>query len=148
MLTSARFIDKGDGTVADTVTGLTWLKKADCINQNWASALVIVNGMASGQCGLSDGSSAGQWRMPNRSEMLSLSDRAPTFPQASYLNGQYQANSSTNGPVIFTNFIVSDYYWTSSTDAADTSQAWTLCSCDFGVYNMAKTAIRYSLAVR
>lgn len=148
VLTSARFIDKGDGTVADTVTGLTWLKKADCINQNWAGALSMVNGLGSGQCGLSDGSSAGQWRMPNRTEMLSLSDRAPTFPQAAYLNGQYQANTSTNGPVIFTNFIVSDYYWTSTTDAADTTQAWALYSCDFGVYNMAKTATRYTLAVR
>ncbi len=148
VMTSARFIDNGDGTLADTVTGLTWLKKADCINQAWAGALASVNGLASGQCGLSDGSTAGQWRMPNRSEMLSLSDRAPTFPQASYLNGQFQASSVTTGPVIFTNFIVSDYYWTSSTDAADTSQAWSLYSCDFGVYNMAKTSIRYALAVR
>ena len=148
VLTSARFIDKGDGTLADTVTGLTWLKKADCINQAWAAALSTVNGLASGQCGLNDGSSAGQWRMPNRSEMLSLSDRAPTFPQAAYLNGQYQANTSVNGPVVFTNFVVSDYYWTSTTDAADTTQAWTLYSCDFGVYNMAKTATRYALAVR
>ena len=29
--TSPRFIDNGDGTLADTVTGLTWLKQADCI---------------------------------------------------------------------------------------------------------------------
>lgn len=148
VLTSARFIDNGDGTLADTVTGLTWLKKADCVNQTWATALSTVNGLASGQCGLSDGSSAGQWRMPNRSEMLSLSDRAPTFPQAAYLNGQYQANTSVNGPVVFTNFVVSDYYWTSTTNAADTSQAWSLYSCDFGVYNMAKSATRYTLAVR
>lgn len=147
-LTSPRFIDKGDGTVADTVTGLTWLKKADCIKQPWADALSSVNGLAAGQCGLADGSVAGQWRMPNRSEMLSLSDRAPTFPQASYLNGQYQASSAVNGPVVFNNFIVSDYYWTSTTDAADTTQAWSLYSCDFGVYNMLKTATRYTLAVR
>lgn len=147
-LTSARFIDKGDGTVADTVTGLTWLKRADCVNQNWGAALATINNLASGQCGLTDGSRAGQWRMPNRAEMLSLSDRAPTFPQASYLNGQYQASVVVTGPVIFSNFIVSDYYWTSSTDAANTVQAWALYSCDFGVYNMDKTTTHYALAVR
>jgi len=147
-LTSPRFIDNGDGTLADTVTGLTWLKQADCISQTWGGALAAVNTLASGQCGLTDGSTAGQWRMPNRSEMLSLSDRAPTFPQAAYLNGQYQAGSVVTGPVIFRNFVVSDYYWTSTTDAADTTQAWTIYSCDFGVYNIPKTDIRYALAVR
>jgi len=145
---SPRFIDKGDGTVADTATGLVWLKQADCIRQPWAGAIASVNALTSGTCGLSDGSHAGQWRMPNRSEMLSLSDRAPTFPQASYFNGQYGTAGSVTGPVIFKNFIVSDYYWTSSTDAADISQAWTLYSCDFGVYNIAKTDLRYTLAVR
>jgi hypothetical protein len=147
-LTSPRFIDNGDGTLADTVTGLIWLKKADCINQAWSAALDTVAHLASGQCDLADGSSAGQWRVPNRAEMLSLSDRAPTFPQASYLNGQYQGTASVNGPVIFDNFIVGNYYWTSSTDAADPNQAWTLYSCDFGVYNIAKTDLRYALAVR
>lgn len=147
-LPSPRFIDKGDGTIADTATGLIWLKQADCIKQSWSNAIASVNALASGRCGLTDGSSAGQWRMPNRSEMLSLSDRAPTFPQASYLNGQYQASSTTTGPIIFNNFIVSDYYWTSTTDAADIMQAWTIYSCDFGVYNIAKTELHYALAVR
>ena len=144
-LTSPRFIDNGDGTLSDTVTGLTWLKKADCINQSWSSALTTINNLASGQCGLTDGSTAGQWRMPNRQEMLSLSDRAPTFPQADYFNGN---GGSVALPIIFNTFIVSDYYWTSTTDTADTNQAWTLYSCDFGVYNIPKTDIRYSLAVR
>lgn len=148
-LTSPRFIDNGDGTLADTVTGLTWLKKADCINDSWSNAITRVNGLASDQCGLTDGSTAGQWRMPNRSEMLSLSDRAPTFPQASYFNGQAQTTSTITGPVIFNNFIVSKYYWTSTTDAADTTQAWAVYSCDFGVYNIVKTDThQYALAVR
>lgn len=147
-LTSPRFIDSGDGTLHDTVTGLTWLKQADCIAGNWAGALAAVNALASGQCGLSDGSTAGQWRLPNRSELLSLSDRAPTFPQASYFNGQAQANNTVTGPVIFQDFIVSEYYWTSTTYTADATQAWTVYSCDFGVYNLAKSGIHYALAVR
>jgi hypothetical protein len=147
-LTSPRFIDGGDGTLHDTVTGLTWLKQADCIAQPWAGALTAVHALASGQCSLADGSTAGQWRLPNRNELLSLSDRAPTFPQASYFNGQAQASSAVTGPVVFQNFIVSDYYWTSTTDAADTSEAWAIYSCDFGVYNLAKGEVHYALAVR
>lgn len=147
-LTSPRFIDNGDGTLADTVTGLTWLKKADCLLQPWSGALAAVNALASGQCGLADGSAAGQWRLPNRAEMLSLSDRAPTFPQAAYLNGQYQAATAVTGPAVFDHFIVSDYYWTSTTSAADGSEAWAVYSCDFGVYNVAKSELRYALAVR
>ncbi len=34
------------------------------------------------------------------------------------------------------------------TDAADPTQAWTVYSCDFGVYTIPKTDLRYSLAVR
>ena len=132
-LTSPRFIDNGDGTLSDTVTGQTWLKQADCIRQNWAAALTSVNAFASGRCGLSDGSTVGRWRLPNRNEMLSISDRAPTFPQASYYVGQYQGNGSVTGPVIFNNFIVSDHYWTATTSAADNAQAWAVYSCDFGV---------------
>jgi hypothetical protein len=146
-----RFIDNSNGTVADTVTGLTWLKQADCtnLNQSWSGALTAINNLASDKCGLTDGSTAGQWRMPNRSEMLSLSDRAPTFPQANYFNGIPGADGITIvNPVMFNNFKVSAYYWTSTTYAADTAQAWTIYSCDFGVYNIAKTDTRYSLAVR
>jgi len=146
---SPRFIDNGDGTVADTVTGLIWLKKADCINQPWSAALTAINTLASGQCGLADGSNVGQWRMPNRSEMLSLSDRAPTFPQANYFNGIPGPDGVTvSTPVVFNNFQVSKYYWTSTSYAVDTTQAWTVYSCDFGVYNSAKSGTGYALAVR
>ena len=149
VLTSPRFIDNGNGTLSDTVTGLTWLKKANCISDTWANSLTTINNLASGQCGLNDGSSAGQWRMPNRSEMLSLSDRAPTFNQSDYFNGQAQGSfGPVTGPVIFNTFITSNNYWTSTTYAADITQAWTIWSCDFGVYNIAKTNVQYSLAVR
>ena len=88
--------------------------------------------------------------MPNRNEMLSLSDRAPTFPQAEYLTGKAQGGTGpVTGPQIFNNFIAFKFYWTSSTNAADTSQAWTIFSCDFGVYNVGKTDVQqFALAVR
>lgn len=144
-----RFVDNGDGTLSDTATGLVWLKKADCINGTWSGAIASVNNLASGQCGLTDGSTAGKWRTPNRFEMLSIAERAATFPIATYYDGIYGADGVTvTGPVVFTNFMASQYYWTSTTDAADVTQAWTVYSCDFGAYNIAKTAAGYSLAVR
>src|SRR3990172_5700801 len=37
---SPRFMDNGDGTVTDNLTGLIWLKNANCFGtRNWASAL-------------------------------------------------------------------------------------------------------------
>ena len=130
------------------MTGLTWLKQADCIQQTWNAALAAVNALASGQCGLTDRSTAGQWRLPNRNELLSLSDRAPTFPQASYFDGVPGTTGAVSGPVIFGHYIVSEYYWTSTTYAPDTTKAWTIYSCDFGVYQRAKTEVHYALAVR
>jgi hypothetical protein len=146
--TFERWIDNGNGTITDTVTGLIWLKRADCIQQNWANAVAAVNALASGQCGLTDGSTAGAWRMPNRNEMQSLSDRMENdhadFFDATYLN----LDGTVFRLPIFTNFVISEYYWTSTTDAADTAKAWTVFSCDYGVYDTPKANIGYTLAVR
>lgn len=147
-LTSPRFIENGDGTLTDTMTGLHWLKQAACLSGQWSEAVAEVNSLASGQCGLNDGSTAGQWRMPNRNELQSLADRAQTN-MGEYFNYTYlNQDGSTYQAPIFTNFLEQQYYWTSSTDAADTSEAWTVYSCDFGVYDIAKTNVGYTLAVR
>jgi Protein of unknown function (DUF1566) len=82
-LTAPRFLDNANGTLTDTMTGLIWLKQADCISGNWSDALAAVHALATGQCGLTDSSSAGAWRMPNRNELQSLADRMQTN-QAQY----------------------------------------------------------------
>jgi len=147
-LTYPRWIDNGNGTITDTMTGLIWLKKADCIQQPWSGALAAVQTLASGQCGLSDNSAAGDWRMPNRNEMQSLSDRMETN-HADFFNATYVWKDGTPYRLpLFTNFIAAQYYWTSTTDAADSSEAWTVFSCDFGVYDTPKNLSGYTLAVR
>ena len=70
-----RFTDNGDGTVTDNLTGLIWLKDADCFgSRNWTNALSDANTLADGSCGLTDGSVAGDWRLPNVRELQSLID--------------------------------------------------------------------------
>jgi hypothetical protein len=68
---------------------------------------------------------------------------------ADYFNTTYMNRDNTVFRLpIFSNFGVSEYFWTSSTDAGNTSEAWTVFSCDFGVYDVPKTSIGYTLAVR
>ena len=64
-----RFKDNGDGTVTDNNTGLIWLKNAGCfIAMNWQDAMNAAATLKGDdtQCGLMDGSTAGQWRLPKQ----------------------------------------------------------------------------------
>ena len=68
-----RFIVNSDGTVKDMLTGLIWLRYANCFGTRfWLQALSNCNGLADGQCGLTDDSREGDWRLPNKRELLSL----------------------------------------------------------------------------
>ena len=70
-----RFTDNGNGTVTDNLTGLIWLKNANCFGaKDWAMALSDANTLNNGECGLTDGSVEGDWRLPNVREMQSLID--------------------------------------------------------------------------
>ena len=93
-----RFTDNNNGTVTDNLTGLIWLKNANCAGamENWNTAIdyaaALYDGCTScfgtgGDCGLSDGSSAGDWRLPNRNEVLSLINIAYYNPALSNAAG-------------------------------------------------------------
>ena len=144
-----RLRDNADGTLTDTLTGLVWLKRADCISGTWSDAVAALRGLASGQCGLGDGSAAGAWRMPNRKEMASLADRALNN-QADFFDTAWSSAGTgvASQASVFDRFVTLQYYWTSTTDAADASEAWTVFSCDYGIYDTPKTATAYTLAVR
>jgi hypothetical protein len=147
-LVSSRFIDNGNGTVTDAMTGLIWLKQGNCIQGDWATAVSTVTKLASGQCGLTDGSIAGAWRMPNRNEMQSIADRNQNN-EADYLDFTFlNPDQSVYQAAILLNFMGYSYYWTSTTDAANTSEAWAVFSCDYGVYDVPKSNTGYTIAVR
>ena len=69
---SPRFIDKGDGTVIDNLTGLMWAKNANLFGQRtWNNALSDANNLSLGTvCGIP----YTDWRLPNRFELESLLD--------------------------------------------------------------------------
>jgi len=77
---SPRFADNGDGTVKDNLTGLIWLRDPNCFVLSWTDALAASKTLASGACGLTDGSVAGAWRLPNIKELQSLTDFGQAFP--------------------------------------------------------------------
>ena len=83
-----RLTDNGDGTVKDNLTGLIWLKDANCFGARpWTDALSDANTLANGSCGLAEHSvgqvRTGEWRLPNVRELHSLMDFsqfAPALP--------------------------------------------------------------------
>lgn len=76
-----RFTDNLNGTVTDNLTGLVWLQDANCFGtRKWKDALSDAANLSDGSCGLSDGSVAGDWRMPSFKELLSLIDYGQNSP--------------------------------------------------------------------
>ncbi|MBF0551987.1 MAG: DUF1566 domain-containing protein, partial [Deltaproteobacteria bacterium] len=109
-----RFTDNNNGTVTDNLTGLIWLKNAHCCDfvgfsgtgLVWTDALNVANGLASGNCGLTDGSQAGDWRLPNVNELESLLDiknYSPALPTGHPFTGVQLSLywSSTTYPRIY-----------------------------------------------
>lgn len=125
-----RFTDSGDGTITDNLTGLIWLKDANCIkteypgfdNDNtsrdgavvWQHALDFVLGINDGtyaDCG------AGftDWRLPNVRELSSIIHYGIFRPALSNTDGTGQWS---NGDPFFN---VQSFYW-SSTSRADRAE--------------------------
>jgi hypothetical protein len=92
--TTTRFLDMQDGTVKNMRTGLVWLKNANCtdtvagIDKSsgtllWIDAETWSSGVADGACGLTDGSGAGDWRLPTKEELQGIG----TDPSATWNSG-------------------------------------------------------------
>jgi hypothetical protein len=141
-----RFINNGDGTVTDNLTGLIWLQEGNCTtffagdaavsnSRPWQVALDAANQLASGYCGLTDGSAAGDWRLPNLRELQSLVDYSQISPSLPAGNP-------------FLNTVSSDY-WSSTTYALYTNYAWLVnFSNGSDSYYYGKSSSYYVRAVR
>jgi len=117
-----RFTDNANGTVTDNLTGLIWLKNAQCATTTsvvWATALADVASLNStglmGGTDCVDTSNAGvhqtDWRLPSVKELSSLIDFANFTPA---LPTGHPFTVSTRA------------YWSGTTDASLTNFAWNV----------------------
>ena len=130
-----RFTDNLNGTVTDHLTGLIWLRNANCFGaRSWTSALADANGLADGSCGLSDGSVPGDWHLPNVRELHTLVDY-----------GEYNPSLVAGHPFLG---VQSDLYWTSTTYENAWQYAWFVTLNAGRVYRELKTTTYFVLPVR
>ena len=120
-----RFIDNGDQTITDTLTGLMWTKDANApgpaactpgVVKDWLGALAYIKLLnANNYLGHSD------WRLPNRKELRSLVNYEQS-DIALWLQAQGFANVQEN------------WYWSSTTYARLPEHAW-LINMSNGILN-------------
>jgi len=139
-----RYIDNGDGTVTDKESGLTWLKNANCFGtQQWQTAMQSAKNLKCGQCCLSDGSTAGMWRLPTREELVKMVDeryRNPALSNAAG-TGQWKEGDAFSGVQTYN-------YWTSAEYAHYSGEAWYVDFDDGGAAVYGKSYIAYVWPVR
>jgi hypothetical protein len=97
-----RFKDNDDGSVTDKKTGLMWTKNANHGRKSWCKAMAFCKNLEF--AGHSD------WRLPTDKELESLISRY-----------QYRPALPEDHPFISVQLA---YYWSSSTLAYHTSDAW------------------------
>lgn len=106
-----RFSDNGNGTVTDNLTSLMWLKDMDSRgNTNWQASLADCNTL------VYPASEYNDWRLPNIREIWSLIDYSqerPALPSG--------GDSFMDYPIA-----LNDVFWTSTTDAKQTTRAWVM----------------------
>jgi len=117
-----RFADCGNGTVTDTLTGLILLRDANCFGlTNFVNANGLAASLADGQCGLTDASSPGDWRLMTKEEWEGLlKPSCPIFPDLPNTPGTgcYSAGPQWAVGVELTN------YWSSVTYGPNPILAW------------------------
>jgi hypothetical protein len=118
------YTENGDGTITDNVTGLMWQKEDDDIYRTWDDAVSCCNDLTL--------ASFSDWRLPSEYELMSI------------------VNCDTYNPSIDTTFPGTNApsYWSSITNAHNSSGAWNV-DFDYGcVYNHNKSNYYYVRCVR
>lgn len=153
---SDRFVDCSNGTVTDNESGLVWTKNASCWGTStyftWDEASIEVLNLADGYCGLTDGSSPGEWRLPTKAEWERMVAAAVALP----LNCDPTITNDAGtdcwdaGPSSFTNIVGFEfgYYWSATTDSADYTKAFSLTMINGMMIPYAKTSVALAWAVR
>jgi len=145
-----RYIDNGDGSVTDNRSGLIWLKNANCFDrQTWKTAMQSATNLASGQCGLRDGSRRGMWRLPTKEEWEAMIDEKyvdrENYSQPALSNAAgtdpWKEGDAFSG-------VQASEYWSSTTDANFTAYTWGVYLGYGSVGNTTKSITMYIWPVR
>lgn len=107
-----RFVDCENGTVTDNLTGLIWLKQANCLEPaDFATANKKAAQLHDGDCGLKDGSAAGNWRLPTVEEWAAVLVKGCVQVPLPDATGSYCYLASAWAGVVSTAY---DGYWSST----------------------------------
>jgi hypothetical protein len=138
-----RFVaDSSGNCVTDSLTGLMWSQNANLLlrasgindfgDRTWQQAIDFANNLE--LCGFSD------WRLPNIKELRSLI-------RYSYRNNFAVLNSPVGAGGGFKNVDPGDY-WSSTSQAGNTANAWNLGMAYGDVYGAGKSGGRFVWPVR
>lgn len=140
-----RYVDCGNGTVTDQLTGLIWLQKSDCLPRaTFAGANEAAQKLKDGDCGLTDGSVSGMWRLPTIAEWQATVARAvalgclASIPPALTNNagtGCYALTFDGPGPAqhALTGTPQTLWFWSSTPDEVSPVEAWSIYLANGGV---------------
>ena len=110
---------------------------------SWYDAMKWAAGLEHLPCGLTDGSTPGDWRLPTKTEWMAMvayaKSQAYTYPALT--NGAGTAKWSEGN--IFAGVATSHIYWSSTSDSGSTSSAWT---CAMWNGNMGMGGVDKSIA--
>jgi hypothetical protein len=112
---------------------------------NWVAA-IYGDGSGPTLCGLSDGSSAGDWRLPTKTELMAMVEYAKRYWANPTLSNGAGSGQWTAGNIFSS--VQSDYYWSSTTLVSDTRYAWTIGLGAGDAYNTMKSNPNYVWPVR
>lgn len=135
-----RYVDNLDGTMTDCRSNLTWLKDARCLSTSngipnttgdlsWTNAMKWVAGLQEGICDLTDGSAAGDWRLPTKTEFMSMliSAKKQGFKNPAFTT--YQGTSQWAEPAQvydFQHLPGAGFFWSSTTSQSNPDMAWDI----------------------
>jgi hypothetical protein len=156
-----RYVDNLDGTMTDCRSNLTWLKDAKCMatsngipnptgDLSWYNAMKWAAGLQNSICGLTDGSAAGDWRLPTKTEFMAMiiSARKQGFLNPVFTNYQGTGKWTSPGQLYDFQNVQSGWYWTSTTYGLNSALTWSLNIGDGSLNYDPKTDHDYVWPVR
>jgi len=127
------YVNCGNGTVTDNRTGLVWLENTDCWGLlTWRDALEVVAGLSDleaadpDDCGLSDGSSPGEWRLPSKTEWETMIADAKAMACVPAITNDQGDDCWSEGAGSSFTGVQSSFYWSPTSNAGNPTLGWVV----------------------